>query len=126
MNNGKSLLEEDLFAKVSKIVQEQCDASESFNWNAASILERLVDAKVLQPGMKTACPNCRQKSWYSINDAGDMLKCPECFGTFEFPFNPGNKIKWAYRTVGAFDSPNKSEGTYTTLLLLRFFLTVKC
>ena len=35
--------------------------------------------------------------------------------------NPNKNIKWAYRTIGAYDSPNKSEGTYTVLLLLRFF-----
>ena len=121
MNNGKSLLQENLWGKIDRILQERGNDSENLEYDTARILKDLVDANVLQPGMKMACPNCRQKSWFSIDDAGYMLKCPECFGTFDFPFNPGTKIKWAYRTIGVFDSPNKSEGTYTGLLLLRFF-----
>ena len=121
MNNGKSLLQENLRGKIDRILQERGNDGEDLKYDTASILKDLVDANVLQPGMKMACPNCRQKSWFSIDDAGYMLKCPECFGTFDFPFNPGNKIKWTYRTIGMFDSPNKSEGTYTGLLLLRFF-----
>ena len=121
MSNGKSLLQEDLWEKINIILQERCDDGENLEYGAANILKSLVDAGVLQPGMKMACPNCRQKSWFSIDDAGSMLKCPQCFGPFEFPFNPGKDIKWAYRTVGAFDLPNKSAGAYTVLLLLRFF-----
>ena len=121
MNNGKSLLQKDLWGKIDRILQERCNESENLEYDTANILEDLVDANVLQPGMKMSCRNCNQWSWYSVEDVGYMVKCPECFGTFDFPFNPGNKIKWAYRTIGAFDSPNKSEGTYTVLLLLRFF-----
>ncbi len=40
---------------------------------------------------------------------------------YHYQNKPGDEVKWAYRTVGAFDSPNKSAGTYTVLLLLRFF-----
>ena len=121
MSNGKSLLQKDLWDKINTILQERCDDGENLEYDAENILKRLVDANVLQPGMKMACPNCRQKSWFSIDDAGYMLRCPQCFGPFEFPFNPDKNIKWAYRTIGAFDSPNKSEGSYTVLLLLRFF-----
>ena len=121
MNNGKSLSQKDLWAKLNTILQERCNNGENLEYDAANIVKRLVDANVLQPGMKMSCPNCRQKSWFSIDDAGYMLKCPQCFGPFEFPFNPNKNIKWAYRTMGAYDSPNKSEGTYTVLLLLRFF-----
>ncbi len=121
MNNGKNLSQEKLWAKLNRILQERSNDGENLEYDAENILKRLVDANVLQPGMRVSCPNCRQKSWFSIDDAGYMLKCPRCFGPFEFPFNPGKSIKWAYRTIGAFDSPNKSEGTYTVLLLLRFF-----
>ena len=121
MNNGKSLSQEKLWAKLDRILQERSNDGENLEYDAENILKRLVDANVLQPGMRVSCPNCRQNSWFSIDDAGYMLKCPQCFGPFEFPFNPNKNIKWAYRTIGAYDSPNKSEGTYTVLLLLRFF-----
>lgn len=121
MSNGKSLLQENLWGKLNTILQERSNDEENLEYDAANIVKRLVDANVLQPGMKMSCPNCRQKSWFSIDDAGYILKCPQCFGPFEFPFNPNKNIKWAYRTIGAYDSPNKSEGTYTVLLLLRFF-----
>lgn len=121
MSNGKSLLQENLWAKLNTILQERRNDGENLEYDAANILKKLVDANVLQSGMKMVCPNCRQNSWFSIDDAGYMLKCPQCFGPFEFPFNPNKNSKWAYRTIGAYDSPNKSEGTYTVLLLLRFF-----
>lgn len=121
MNNGKNLLQKDLWGKIDRILQERCNDGENLEYDTANILKDLVDANVLQPGMKMSCPNCNQWSWYSVEDVGNVLRCPECFGTFDFPFNPNNEIKWAYRTIGAFDSPNKSEGTYTVLLLLRFF-----
>ena len=121
MSKGKSLLQKDLWGRINRILQERCNDGENLEYDAANILKDLVDADVVQPGMKMSCPNCNQRSWYSVEDVAYILKCPECFGTFDFPFNPGNEIKWAYRTIGAFDSPNKSEGTYTVLLLLRFF-----
>ena len=126
MNNGKNLSQEKLWAKLNRILQERSNDGENLECDEENILKRLVDANVLQPGMRVSCPNCRQKSWFSIDDAGYMLKCPRCFGPFEFPFNPGKNIKWAYRTIGAFDSPNKSEGLTPYFYCCVFFLTVKC
>ena len=121
MSNGKSLLQENLWAKLNTILQERCNDGENLEYDAANIVKRLVDANVLQPGMRMSCPNCNQWSWHSVEDVGYILKCPECFGTFDFPYKPSNEVKWAYRTIGAFDSTNKSAGSYTVLLLLRFF-----
>ncbi len=119
MSNGKNLLQEDLWKEINIILQKRHDDEDPYD--VENIVKRLVDANVLQSGMRMSCLNCRQKSWFSIDDAGYTLKCPRCFGPFEFPFNPGKDIKWAYRAIGAFDSPNRSDGTYTVLLLLRFF-----
>lgn len=121
MSNGKNLLQEDLWDKINIILQERHNDGENLEYDAANILKRLVDANVLQPGMRMSCPNCNQWSWYSVEDVGYKLKCPECFGTFDFPYKPSNEVKWAYRTIGAFDSTNKLAGSYTVLLLLRFF-----
>ncbi len=74
MNNGKSLLQENLLDKLDMIVQERCDDGETLEYDAANILKRLVDANVLQPGMKMACPNCRQKSWFSIKHTYEHKK----------------------------------------------------
>ena len=121
MSNGKSLLQKDLWNKINIILQERYDEGENLEYDTANVLKELVDAEVLQPGMKMSCPNCNQWSWHSVEDVGYILKCPECFGTFDFPYKPGNEVKWAYRTIGVFDSTNKSAGSYTVLLLLRFF-----
>ena len=121
MNSGKSLLQENLWEKINTILQERAKNGENLEFDAANVLKKLVNANVLQPGMRMVCPNCNQWSWYSVKDVEYMLKCPECFGTFDFPYRPRDEVKWAYRTIGAFDSPNKSAGTYTVLLLLRFF-----
>ena len=121
MSNGKSLLQKDLWDKINIILQERCDEGENLEYDTANVLKDLVDAEVLQPGMKMSCPNCNQWSWHSVEDVGYILKCPECFGTFDFPYKPGNEVKWAYQTIGVFDSTNKSAGSYIVLLLLRFF-----
>ena len=121
MKDEKSLLQKNLWDKIQEIVQRRHEAGEILEYDAEGILKSLVDAKVLQPGMKMSCTNCKQSSWYSVEDANYILRCPRCLELFDFPYKPGAEIKWAYRRLGAFDSPNKSEGIYTTLLLLRFF-----
>ena len=121
MKDEKSLLQKNLWDKIKEIVQRRHETGEILEYDAEGILKSLVDAKVLQPGMKMSCTNCKQSSWYSVEDADYMLRCPRCLESFDFPYKPGAEIKWAYRRLGAFDSPNKSEGIYTTLLLLRFF-----
>ena len=121
MKDEKSLLQKNLWDKIKEIVQRRHETGEILEYDAEGVLKSLVDAKVLQPGMRMSCTNCKQSSWYSVEDADYMLRCPRCLESFDFPYKPGGEIKWAYRRLGAFDSPNKSEGIYTTLLLLRFF-----
>ncbi len=129
MKDEKSLLQQDLWNKIREIVKQRLNSdgtvknnsSEIVNPQVREILKNLVDAKVLQPGMKMSCPNCKQSSWHSMEDAGYILRCPRCLDSFNFPYKPGDEIKWAYRRLGPFDSPSKAEGAYTTLLLLRFF-----
>ena len=121
MKDEKSLLQKNLWDKIKEIVQRRHKTGEILEYDAEGVLKGLVDAKVLQPGMRMSCTNCKQSSWYSVEDADYMLRCPRCLESFDFPYKPGGEIKWAYRRLGAFDSPNKSEGIYTTLLLLRFF-----
>ncbi|MDE0014686.1 MAG: hypothetical protein OXU51_00760 [Candidatus Poribacteria bacterium] len=121
MKDEKSLLQTNLWRKIKTIAKQEYNTEEDIKHYVNEILERLVGAKVLQPGMEISCTNCKQSAWYSVEDADYRLRCPRCLDSFDFPYKPGAEIKWAYRRLGAFDSPNKSEGTYTTLLLLRFF-----
>ena len=121
MKDEKSLLQNDLWRKIRTIAEQKYNTNENVRHYANEILKDLVSARVLQPGMKISCTNCKQSSWYSVEDADYILRCPRCLDSFDFPYKPGGEIKWAYRRLGAFDSPNKSEGIYTTLLLLRFF-----
>ena len=121
MKDEKSLLQTTLWRRIKAIAGEKYNTDEDVKHYANEILNNLVSARVLQPGMKIYCTNCKRSSWYSVEDAGYTLRCPKCLGSFDFPYKPSVEIKWAYRRLGAFDSPNKSEGTYTTILLLRFF-----
>ena len=55
-----------------------------------------------------------------MEDADYELQCPECLGRIIFP--PTSKeVKWSYRPLGPFSSPNQAHGAYTVLLTLRFF-----
>ncbi len=119
MKDEKSLLQNDLWLKIRAIAKQKYNTNEKINQYTDEILKNLVNAGILQPGIKMPCPNCKQSSWYSVEDADYILRCPRCLDSFDFPYKPGAQIKWAYRRLGAFDSPNKSEGIYTTLLLLR-------
>ena len=125
MKDEKSLLQNDLWRRIRTIAKQKYNTNEKINQYTDEVLKNLVSAGVLQPGIKMPCPNCKQCSWYSVEDASYILRCPRCLDSFDFPYKPSAKIKWAYRRLGAFDSPNKSEGTYTTLLLLRFFSDVQ-
>ena len=125
MKDEKSLLQNDLWCRIRTIAKQKYNTNEKINQYTDEILKNLVNAGVLQPRIKMPCPNCKQSSWYSVEDASYILRCPRCLDFFDFPYKPGVQIKWAYRRLGAFDSPNKSEGTYTTLLLLRFFSDVQ-
>ena len=121
MKDEKSLLQTNLWRKIKTIAKQKYNTEEDIKHYANEILKKLVGAKVLQPGMEISCTNCKQSAWYSMEDADYRLRCPRCLDSFDFPYKPGAEIKWAYRRLGAFDSPNKCEGIYTTLLLLRFF-----
>ena len=119
MNNsdGKVLTEEFVWAEIQKIpTQAVYDKKEV----AESILNRLIDVKVFQLGMKIQCPVCTQHSWYSVKEADYGLQCPRCLSGFPFPA-ASQGVKWAYRPLGPFSSTNQAQGAYTVLLTLRFF-----
>ena len=84
------------------------------------MLQRLIDAKVIQLGMEIQCSECTRSSWYSVKDTDYELQCPECLGRIIFP-STSKEVKWSYRPLGPFNSPNQAHGAYAVLLTLRFF-----
>ena len=126
MNSGKNLSQEKLWAKFNKILQERSNDGENLEYDAANILKKLVDANVLQPGMKMACPNCKQKSWFSIDDAGYMLKCPRCFGPLNFRSTPEKTLIGLIEQSGRLTRPINLKGLTPCFYYCVFFLTIKC
>jgi hypothetical protein len=89
---------------------------------AERIAARLVEARVVQPGLEMQCPTCRQHSWYSVKEADYQLRCPKCLEEFVLPASNLKHIAWAYRAIGPFSLPQQAYGVYSVLLTLRFFM----
>ncbi len=87
--------------------------------NAHSLLERLIDRRMVQLGLWLQCPTCRQRSWYSVAEADYELQCSKCLESFALP-SPRH-IGWGYRTTGPFSLPQYAYGAYAVLLTYRFF-----
>lgn len=116
-SDGKFLSAESVRGK---IFREIANEARVFRLKGEDILHHLVATKVFQLGMKIQCPICTKHSWYSVKGNDYELQCPQCLTQFSFP-SDFKKVKWAYRTVGPFSSPNQADGAYTVLLTLRFF-----
>ncbi len=114
-DHEKSMSEESVWSEIAEIANRA-----QYEIEADIILQRLIDAKVIQLGIEIQCAECTRSSWYSVEDADYELQCPECLGRIIFP--PTSKeVKWSYRPLGPFSLPNQAHGAYTVLLTLRFF-----
>ena len=113
--DGKSMLEKSVRDEINKIANQA-----RFYVDAETILQRLIEANVLQLGLDIQCPECTKHSWYSMKRADYELQCSECLAEFSFPPTPKD-VKWSYRTLGPFRLPKQADGAYTVLLTLRFF-----
>ena len=116
-SDEKTMLEATLRGKIAKIVNQ---AQYKREGEGAKILQQLIEAKVFQLGVEIQCPVCTQSSWYSVKDADYELQCPKCLEQISFP-SVSKEVKWSYRTLGPFSSPNQAHGGYTVLLTLHFF-----
>ena len=113
----KSMSEEFVRDEVQKIVGRTGYRMEDA---ADSMIQRLIDAKVLQLGVEVQCPVCTRTSWHPMKGVNYELQCSSCLTRFSLP--PASKnIKWAYRALGPFSLPKHAQGAYTVLLTLRFF-----
>lgn len=113
----KSMSEEFVRNEVQKIVGQTGYRIEDA---ADSMIQRLIDEKVLQLGIEIQCPVCTRTSWYSMKGVNYELQCSSCLTRFSLP--PASKdIKWSYRALGPFSLPKHAQGVYTVLLTLHFF-----
>ena len=113
--DGKSMLEKSVRDEIYKIANQA-----RYYVDAETILQRLIEANVLQLGLDIQCPECTKHSWYSMKRADYQLQCTDCLAEFSFPPTPKD-VKWSYRTLGPFRLPKQADGAYTVLLTLRFF-----
>ncbi len=90
--------------------------------NIDNLTTTLVARKLIQLGIEVQCPECRQRSWYSVADADYQLKCTKCLEPFPLPTDRAGDIAWAYRAIGPCSLPRRAYGSITVLLTLRFFM----
>ncbi len=105
-----------LRGKLSRIANEQGHGS-----SADTLLELLVEKKVLRLGIEVQCSGCTRHSWYSVTESDYELVCRKCNERFHLPVHNPKEIGWAYMTVGPCNLPGRADGVYSVLLTYRFF-----
>ena len=88
---------------------------------AARHLKNLINYKILKGGVTLQCPECAQRTWYSLDDLSDRVTCERCLEKFDFPVvRPVSEGDWHLRTTGPFSIENYAQGGYSVALSLRF------
>jgi hypothetical protein len=85
------------------------------------LLEWLIETNIIRLGAEVICPECRQRSWYSVTELDYALQCRQCLQKYPLPSNQTKEICWAYHGFGAFRSPRQTQGGLAVILLLRLF-----
>lgn len=126
MNGGQSLdhdqptkleLEEGRDLSVDKLKGKLEDKKAQ---NKNHLHDFLLSKGVFKLGLKTQCPNCFRKSWYSLDDVKDTCTCPRCLNNFLAVGNL-HSSSWSYKTVGSFSVPQHADGAFSVLLGVHFF-----
>lgn len=68
----------------------------------SGLLKWLIESNILKLGFNVECPQCRQKSWFSIGEADYTVSCRQCLEPFRLPCHETKKMPLAYRGSGAF------------------------
>jgi len=94
--------------------------------NSPEIAERhlrnLLNYNILKGGVNLQCPECAQRTWYSLDDLSDKVICERCLEKFDFPIvKPITEANWHLRTIGPFSVENYAQGGYCVALSLKFF-----
>lgn len=85
------------------------------------IIDWLIKGNIVRLGVELKCPECHQRSWYSMEEAGYQFECRQCLSSFALPSSMPKSIKWAYRGNGAFTSRHGTQGGLAVILTLRMF-----
>lgn len=89
--------------------------------NADSLAKWLVDSNIVKLGVELTCPQCRQRSWFSVSEANYTVDCRQCLESFKLPTEAPDEIRWAYRGNGAFTSKHGTQGALAVILTLHLF-----
>lgn len=84
-------------------------------------LKQLTDHKILTLGMEVSCTHCNRRSWLSLNYFNYEVKCSKCNNLFSLPQHMIVNSDWSFSPVGSLRHPQYASGSFTVLLLLRFF-----
>lgn len=79
-------------------------------------LDALINSKLIKPGLKLKCPQCGQKTWYSVGEIGEQYKCRFCLEIQETPRLDG--LKWSYSTNGLISIDDEGYGSIPVILSL--------
>jgi hypothetical protein len=86
-------------------------------------LERFTEKPILRAGLEIKCPHCAQRNWFDVKTLDYTLVCTRCLQEFSFPQAASNlnKLRWLYRVIGPFATPDFARGGYAVALALRTF-----
>jgi hypothetical protein len=84
-------------------------------------LEAFTKSSVLRAGLEVRCPHCAQRNWFDLTALDYTITCNRCLKQFSFPqAGPEfKKLRWLYRVIGPFATPDFARGGYTVALTLR-------
>jgi hypothetical protein len=105
------------------VIKKWKDLLIKLNHNSPKIAERhlrnLLNYKILKGGVTLQCPECAQRTWYSLDDLSDRVICERCLEKFDFPIvTPVSESNWHLRTIGPFSVENYAQGGYCVALSL--------
>jgi hypothetical protein len=84
-------------------------------------LEAFTTSSVLRAGLEARSPHCAQRNWFDLTSLDYTVTCNRCLKQFSFPqAGPEfKKLRWLYRVIGPFATPNFARGGYAVALTLR-------
>ena len=115
ISEEKWITEKNLRGRLHRLANK----TEFFNTDA--VIKQLTELNIMKLGMELRCPQCRQKSWYSVSEADYTVQCHQCLQQNKIPAHSTKEIVWAYRGNGAFTSKHGHQGGLAVLLTLKLF-----
>ena len=115
ISEEKWITEKNLRGRLHRLANK----TEFFNTDA--VIKQLTELNIMKLGMELRCPQCRQKSWYSVSEADYAVQCHQCLQQNKIPAHSTKEIVWAYRGNGAFTSKHGHQGGLAVLLTLKLF-----